>query len=326
MTNPAFPRTALFALTALTALTACARGAGSNDVQASGTVEATDARLGFVSGGRIESLLVREGDAVKAGALLAVLDTAEAGARLQAARAQLQSSRALLSELERGSRPEEIATGRAALDAAQKSLVDADSDLVRARTLAATGVVSRQVLDKATAAQQIAQSRYDQAHAQLDLLETGPRRERIAAQRSQMDAAQAQVTALEAGLTNMRIVAPFDGIATVRHRESGEAVTPGAPVYTLVNPGDRWVRIYVPENRIGAVRLGQKAEITSDSYRDRRFAGSVSYIATEAEFTPRNVQTTEERVKLVYAVKVRIESDTAVVLKPGTPADVRLLQ
>ncbi len=111
---------------------------------------------------------------------------------------------------------------------------------------------------------------------------------------------------------------------TVRHREVGEVVPAGAAVLTLMNPDDRWVRIYVPENQLGKVALGQAARITSDTFPGKTYRGKVAFIAAEAEFTPKNVQTTEERVRLVYAVKVRVEQDPGQELKPGLPADVFL--
>ena len=120
------------------------------------------------------------------------------------------------------------------------------------------------------------------------------------------------------------IRAPFDGVVTVKGREMGETVPAGAPVVTIMDLSDRWVRIYIPEDQVGAVRLGQHAEITADTYPGRRYAGQVSFIASQAEFTPRNVQTREERVKLVYAVKVKITQDPTLDLKPGVPADVTL--
>jgi HlyD family secretion protein len=113
-------------------------------------------------------------------------------------------------------------------------------------------------------------------------------------------------------------------MVTIRHREPGESVSPGLPVLTVMDPEDRWVRIYVREDRIGEVSLGQTATISSDTYSDRTYSGEVVFIASEAEFTPRNVQTTEERVKLVYAVKVRITGDPSHDLKAGIPADVVL--
>ena len=122
----------------------------------------------------------------------------------------------------------------------------------------------------------------------------------------------------------MPVRAPFDGVVTVRHREPGEIIPAGSPVLSVLNREDRWVRIYVPETRIAAVRLGLKAEITTDTYRGKKYEGAVAQIASEAEFTPKTVQTQEERVKLVYAVKVRVEGDSTYDLKPGMPADVRL--
>ncbi|HEY0970214.1 MAG TPA: HlyD family efflux transporter periplasmic adaptor subunit, partial [Gemmatimonadales bacterium] len=108
------------------------------------------------------------------------------------------------------------------------------------------------------------------------------------------------------------------------HREAGEVVPAGSPVLTIMNPDDRWVRIYVPENRLAAVRLGMPATISSDTYPGESYPGEVTFIASEAEFTPKTVQTTEERVKFVFAVKVRITGDARGDLKPGMPADVRL--
>ncbi len=293
-------------------------------LSASGTVEATEARVGFQAPGRIETIGAREGDAVKAGAVLAELDRAETEARRQQASAQAAAARALLRELERGSRPEEIAQGRAALAGAAERVRDAQRDLDRTKTLFEGGAVSREALDKARLALDLAQSQDDQAREQVTILETGPRREKIDAQRAQLAQAEAAVRVIDATLDAMTIRAPFDGVVTVRHREPGEIVAAGSPVLTIMNPDDRWVRIYVPETRIGAVRVGQAATITTDTFPKKTYRGEVSFIATEAEFTPKTVQTTEERVKLVYAVKVRVTGDPARDLKPGMPADVDL--
>lgn len=247
-------------------------GGDGDGLFASGTVEATEAQLGFQAPGRIELINPREGDRVKRNDLLARLDTRETVARLAQTRAQAQASGARLAETMR--------------------------DLERNRTLLAGNAIGQETYDKSVLARQLAESELAQARA--------------------------QVQALEAVLANMTIRAGFDGLITVRHREPGETVAAGAPVLTLMNPDDRWVRIYIPENRIGAVHLGQKAAIVSDTYPDKRYGGEVVFIAAQAEFTPKNVQTSEERVKLVYAVKVRIGDDPRFELKPGMPADVRL--
>jgi HlyD family secretion protein len=248
------------------------RGDDAGNLSASGTVEATEAQLGFQAPGRIETIKPREGDSVKRVELLAQLDARETEARLRQARAAARAARVRLEEARR--------------------------DLARNKTLVEGGAIGQEAYDKTVLALRVAES--DDAQA------------------------AAQVAVLAATLANMTVRAPFDGTVTVRHHEPGEVVGAGAPVLTLMDPNDRWVRIYIPENHIGAVRLAQKASVTTDTYPDKRYGGEVVFIASQAEFTPKNVQTAEERVKLVYAVKVRITDDPRFELKPGVPADVRL--
>jgi len=302
------------------------RADAGRELTASGTVEATDAQLGFQSPGRIVELVPREGDALEAGDLVGRLDSTELDARRVEALARVAAARAALAELEAGSRDEEVAQGRAALAAADERVADARRDLERATMLFEGRAVAREAVDKASFAVELAGRQRDQAAEQLALLEKGPRAERIAAARAQLAQAEAAVATIDATLANLRIVAPFAGVVTVRHREPGEIVPAGAPVVTLLDRDDRWVRIYVPENRLSRVALGQRAAITSDTFPDKSYDGEVSYIAASAEFTPKNVQTTEERVRLVYAVKVRIVGDPGQELKPGLPADVRLVE
>lgn len=248
------------------------RANNDDAVTASGTVEATEAQLGFQAPGRIDEIAVREGDAVRQGQVLARLDTRETEARLAQARAQAQGAQVRLSEAER--------------------------DLKRSHALLGGGAIGQESYDKALVARKVASSDSEQARA--------------------------QVAALEAVLANMQIRASFDGIVSIRHHEPGEVVPAGTPILTIMNPNDRWVRIYIAENRLGALQLGEQASIATDTYPNKRYGGQVIYIASQAEFTPKNVQTTEERVKLVYAVKVRITDDPNFELKPGMPADIRL--
>jgi len=300
------------------------RAAGSDLIEAAGTVEATEADLGFQVPGRIDSIAVREGDRVAAGQELAWLDRAELTARRQQAVAQVATARARLTELESGFRDEEVAQGRAAARAAEQRLADAERDLERTRRLHEGGAVSRQQLDNAETALTVAQTERDRTREQLDILERGPRAEQIAAQRAVLAQARAAVAQLDATLENAVVRAPFGGVVTVRHREPGEVLGAGAPVLTVMNPDDRWVRIYVRGDEVGRLAVGLAATIAADAYPDRTYDGEVTFIASEAEFTPRNVQTTEERVKLVYRVKVRITGDSGFDLKPGLPADVTL--
>ena len=293
-------------------------------IAASGTIEATQADLGFQLSGRLESVGAREGDAVKAGTELAALERAELAAQRAVAQAQVDASRALLAELIAGARNEEIARARAALAVATARRDAARRDVDRLSALAEQSLISRQAFDHQKTELGVTEGEVDKAAQELRLLETGTRAERIAGQRAALAQAVATVERIDALLAQMVLSAPFDGTVTVRHREPGEALSAGLPVLTVRNLGDRWVRIYVPGDEVGRVSLGQKAEITADAYQDRRYAGVVSYIASVAEFTPRNVQTTKDRVQLVYEVRVRITGDSTIDLKPGLPADVRL--
>lgn len=312
------------ALSIFIVLRACRDEGPGTELDASGVVEATEVHLGVPAGGRLELVTVKEGESVKAGTLLARLDQAELLAKRDQARAQTAAARALLAELERGSRPQEIRAARSARDAARVRLSEARRDQRITRALYRDRVVTREARDKLANEVKVAEEQLDQAQQELALVRTGPRSERIEAQRNQVELAEAAVAAAEAAITNSVVVAPIDGIVTTRHREPGEIVPAGTSILTTMNPADRWIRIYVPETHIAAVRLGAPAVITTDTYPDLRYGGEVSYIASEAEFTPKNVQTEEERVKLVYAVKVRITGDPKLDLKPGIPADVEL--
>jgi HlyD family secretion protein len=302
---------------ALAALLGCN---GDRAIVSSGTVEATEADLGFQVPGRLDSVAVREGDLVAAGRDLAWLDRRELAARRRAAESQRTAAAARLAELERGFRLEEVGQAREAARAAAERLADARREVERARRLFEGGAISRRQLETAETAVTVADAQHAGAIEQLTLLQTGPRSEQIAALVAQADAAVSQA---DAALAQTVITAPFAGRVTIRHREPGETVGAGVPVLTLADLDDRWVRIYVPGPEVGRLAVGQRAEITADAYPDRRYPGEVVFIAEEAEFTPRNVQTAEERVQLVYRVKVRVLADSTHDLKPGLPADVR---
>lgn len=300
------------------------RERGRDVILASGTVEATEIDLGFQVPGAIEHIGPEEGDIVAAGEELARLDRTELLARKRAAQAQEASARARLRELSSGFREEEVAQGRANLRAAEQRLAEAERVLERTRRLFDGGAVSREQLDRHETAFELAKAEYETAMERLEILEAGPRPETIQAQRALVAQAEAQVAQIDALLDKTAILAPISGFISVRHREPGEIVGAGAPVLTLRNPDDRWVRIYVREDEVGRIAVGRQAEITADAYPERTYGGRVVFISDEAEFTPRNVQTTEERVKLVFRVKVAITDDPTRDLKPGLPADVRI--
>jgi HlyD family secretion protein len=300
-------------------------GDGARDlIVASGTVEITEADLGFQRPGRIERLDVQEGDEVAAGREMATLDRSELRAEHQVVESQRAAAAARLAELEAGFRSEEIAQAREALRAAAQRAGNAAREAERARRLFEGGAISERQRDAAVTALEVAEADRAAAAERLALVETGPRREQITAQRAVVAQAAATLERVDAALDQAVIHAPFAGRVTVRHREPGETVAAGTPVVSLANHADRWVRIYVRGDEVGRLSIGQPAEITADAFPERTYGGEVVYISDEAEFTPRTVQTTEERVKLVYRVKVRITGDDRFDLKPGLPADVRL--
>ena len=288
----------------------------------SGTIEATEAELGFEVSGRLDRIHVREGDVVEPGRELASLERWELVTDRDAARARVAEAGAVLAEMLAGARTEEIARSKAMLTIAIDQRDAAKRDVERLRPLAEQSLVTKQAFDHQVTLLSVGEGEVARVREELRLLEAGTRKERIAAQRATLAQATAALERIDAQLSQTWASAPFAGVITIRHREPGEAIASGAPVLTLQNLSDRWVRVYVPGDEVGKLSLGQCAVIASDGFADRRYPGAVSYIASVAEFTPRNVQSTKDRVRLVYEVRVRILDDEAVDLKPGLPGDV----
>lgn len=290
-------------------------------VVASGTVDATEVSISFRVPGILRQRPVDEGSIVKVGEMLAELDTREASARLRQAEAAEQSAQARLRDLEQGYRPQEIAEARAQVDLARANLANLQEEARRSENLFVTGAVSQQRRDKDATGAAVAREQLAAANARLKLMEAGYRKESVVAARSQVAKAQAAVEVAQVVLEDQRVTSMINGTVTRKHAEPGETLAAGRPVVTVTDLSHPWVRVYIPENQIGKVRLGAPSRIKVDTFPDREFAGRVSYVSAQAEFTPKNVQTQEERVKLVFAVDV-VTSDSDGILKPGMPADV----
>jgi HlyD family secretion protein len=354
---------ALLALAA--AITATALYAGwfrrDDALQGSGTVEARNIRVGSKVGGRIDQVLVREGDFVQPGQILITFDDQEL-------RAALAQSKAAAEKSSRGYRPEEIAEVRAAaaqakadyeqrlngyrqqdIDAAKADVDRAKAEEVRSHTdfnryeaLAAKDLVSKQQRDSAEAAWKVALAQQQNAQHKLDELQIGYRPEEIASakakyqqtqatlekfehgnRREDVDLAQAAYSYDEARFRERQVVAPTAATVEVLDVRPGDLIAPNTPVATLLERDQIYVRIYIPETIIGQVKLGQKAEVRVDSFRNTIFDGVVEQINQQAEFLPRNVQTQEERVHQVFGIKIRI-NDTSHQVLAGMAADVKL--
>jgi multidrug resistance efflux pump len=332
-----------------------------NTLQGSGTVEARDIRVGSKVGGRIDKVLVREGDRLQAGQTLITFDDKELLASLNQSRAAAEKAR-------RGFRPEEIAEARAAaaqakadyemrkngyrqedIAAAQADVERAAADEVRTRldfhrydALAQADLISKQQRDTAEANWKMALAQLQNYQHKLDQLKRGYRPEEIASaeahyretqatlekyergnRREDVDLAKAVYSYDEARFRERQVIAPSAATVEVLDVRPGDIIAPNTPVATLLEADQIYVRIYIPETELGRVRLGQKAEVRVDSFPKTVFDGVVEQINQQAEFLPRNVQTREERVHQVFGVKIRINDPAGHVLA-GMAADVKL--
>lgn len=292
-------------------------------VFASGTMDATEIAVSFRVPGMLHSRPVDEGSRVKAGELLATLDGRESAARLHQAEAAQQAAQARLKDLEQGYRPQEIAEARAQAGQARANLTNLEEEARRSEALFHGGAASQQRRDKDRTAAAVAAQQLSAAQERVKLLQSGYRPEAINAARAQLGEAQAAVEAVRVNLEDLQAKSPVEGVVTRKHAEAGETLGAGRPVVTVTDISKPWVRVYIPENQIGKVRLGAAAKIRVDTFPDRKFDGRVSYVSSQAEFTPKNVQTQEERVKLVFAVNVTVDNRDGT-LKPGMPADVEI--
>ncbi len=299
--------------------------ANSGRITASGTIEATEVAIESKVTGRIEQLMVDEGDRVTEDQLLVQIERREIEAQVRGAVAQVEAARANLANLEAGSREQEIKKGEAALEEANANLEKTRTDRDRLEKLHNDKVVSDQEWERARTANDVAVAKQREAREHLDLLKAGTRRQLIEAARGEFRRAQAALELVLVQLDDTRLTAPLAATVLLKNREKGELATPGTPILTLGDLDHLWVSIYVKETDLGRVKLGGEARITVDTFPGKAYRGKVTHISNKAEFTPKTIQTKEERVKLVFEVKVAIENQAGE-LKPGMPADVELMQ
>lgn len=315
---------ALVALGVVTALYFARRPARASDVlRISGNIEISDVAASFKVPGRVLVRLVSEGEPVEAGQVLARLDDAELAREVEIRRAELGAARAALAELEAGSRREEIDQARANLARTRAEAARATSERARQESLFAREVISTRELEASQAADRVASAQVDAAAYQLALLESGARPEQIDQARERMRQATEALALAETRLTYATLDSPLTGLVLAEHVEAGEQVAAGTPVVTIGDLSSVWLRGFVDETDLGRVRVGQAVRVTTDTWPDRVFPGTVAFIASEAEFTPKSVQTAKERVKLVYRIKVDIANPSGE-LKPGMPADAEI--
>jgi len=302
------------------------RDAASHEIVLYGNIDLREVDLAFNDSQRVASVLVREGDYVRKGQVLARLDTSRLEPQLAQAQAQAAAQRAVVARLHHGSRPQEIAQARANLALAQADARQARDNYQRLEAVfrsSAGRAVSRQEVDDAKAQADVSDAKVAVSRKALQLALIGPRQEDIAQAEAMLDSEGAQVALLEQELADADLRAPLDAVVRSRIAEPGDMASPQKSALTLAITDPKWVRAYVSETDLGRVRPGMTATVAVDSFPRRRFAGWVGFISPEAEFTPKTVQTQELRSSLVYEIRVFVK-DPGDLLRLGMPATVYL--
>ena len=286
----------------------------------SGNIEAIEVDLSFRIAGQINHLPIMEGDRVSGDQEVARLDTDTLEALKGASLSEISTAKAVLDELEAGYREEEIKSARALAKAAESRLANARDEYDRHRALFKGGAISASAHDSKEMAFKVASEEFNNSIQRLTELERGPREEQIRAARSRLERARWELKRIELDIKHSSLQSPINGVVLVKANELGEVILPGATVATVAEIDEVWLKGYVGEQDLGKIKLGQKARVTIDTFPDRYYEGNLTYISARAEFTPKNVQTREERIKQVYRVKITIPN-LSQDLKIGMPAE-----
>lgn len=284
------------------------RRSGDHGLVLSGAIEARDVEVGSLLGGRVAAVHVEEGATVAAGQPIVTFETDLVEAQVREQEAVSAQAEAALAKARKGPRSEELARTRAEWD-------NAERERRRLEDLRKEGIVAKQEYDDASTRAEVARKSYEE-------LERGSRPEDLAAAEAALDREQQRLRYVRRQREEAVVKAPASGVVQSLDLRPGDLVPANRAVATILEPSQLWVRVYVPEPRLGLVRLGQAAAITVDSFPHREFPGRVVEIRDRAEYTPRNIQTVDQRSEQVFGVKVAI--DAAPELKPGMAALVRL--
>jgi HlyD family secretion protein len=268
-------------------------------------------------------LPIEEGQWVEPGTLIARLDTDDFRQRVNVDQANLKVRESSLALTLAGTRHQEVQAAQQAMLQAQADLDQRKLDFARARELFAKDAISAQDRDVADTNLKRAEAAHQQAKARYDEAVEGARKEEIQVAEANVKQARANLGLSRITLDNATLLAPSMGVITVRQAEVGEVVSPGTPVATLADLDHLWLRAYVPETDLGKIRWGQAATVRTDTYPGKTYKGRISFISPQAEFTPKSVQTFQERVTLVYRIKIDLENPNHE-LKPGMPADAEI--
>ncbi|MFH1435363.1 MAG: efflux RND transporter periplasmic adaptor subunit, partial [Pseudomonadota bacterium] len=274
-----------------------------------------------IMGGRITELSIEEGDDVKEGDLVARIDCAELELQLKQADAAVKGANANLKLLEKGARKEDIRAMRQTMKQARISLAKIEKDKKTSESLLKSGAVPKNQVDDLESAHGMASAQLGAAQQQYSKLLKGAQPEEIEAALSMVEQAEAMVDVVRQKLTNCELYAPSSGTIMYKLAEQGEVAAPGIPVGVVADLSRVEVKGYVAEKDLGFVKIGGRAQVVIDSMPSKPIKAKITHVASEAEFTPKNIQTREERIKTMYEIKVSVDN-TEGMLKSGMPADI----
>ena len=295
----------------------------ANEIVLSGNIEAHESLVSFKVQGRVVDLPVEEGQFVRAGAVLARLDDADYQQKVRIDEATMRVRESNLALTLAGTREQEIKAAHQSMLDAQADLAQKKLDYERAQRLFSDGVLAMQERDVAETALKRAQATFRAAEQRYNEAVEGSRKEDIAIAQASLKEAAANLGMSRVNLDYTILHAPTAGVITVRQAELGEVVVPGTPVVTLADLDHIWLRAYLADTDLGRIRWGQDAVVSTDTYPGKQYHGRISFISSEAEFTPKSVQTYKERVTLVYRIKIDVDNPNHE-LKPGMPADAHI--
>jgi HlyD family secretion protein len=291
-----------------------------NQIIATGTIEATSIDLSAKMPGTIKALNIETGGFVEKEQLVAELERSDLVAQRERDKLSVAKAEVNLADLQSGARTQEIKEAEVGVEIALEGLKTAEEDLARLEKLFQEGAVSQVEYEKALAVLENSKNKLAAAEARLSLIQSGNRQEQIKAAQIEVERSRAVLKTTEAMLEDLKIYSPISGVVASKNYELGEYVTTGASIATIINLDDLWIKVYIPTDDLPKIKLGQKVSFTVSGLSDT-FQGVVEEIASRGEFTPKTIQTKEERTNVVFAVKIRINSEGGI-LKPGMPADV----
>ncbi len=294
-------------------------------IEASGTLEAIEVNVASKLAGKILNIYFDEGSLIKKDDILAQLDCINYELQLNQAKANLDLMQSQYNLIVKGARSEDIEQTDALLKQAESQFINATINYERIKNLFEKNVVSRKMLDDAKTQLDIAEAQFNQSKQAMKKVRKLSREEEIAMASAKLEQAKWAFKLSEQYVKDCIITSPIDGIVLTKVFETGEYVTPGATIATVTDLKKINAVVYLPETEIFLVKYGQNAKIKIDAYKDKTFDGKIIYISPEAEFTPKNIQTKDERVKLMFAVKILIDNPK-MILKPGLPADVEFVE